>query len=80
MTTLITLHTVYIRTKCIIYVNIQKLMEHILLKNIMDAKQETEMVRARLLIMLEETNVQKQPLIYIGEKQKINTNIKVSFI
>ena len=80
MTTLITLHTVYIRTKCIIYVNIQKLMEHILLKNIMDAKQETEMVRARLLIMLEETNVQKQTLIYIGEKQKINTNIKVSFI
>ena len=55
-------------------------MEHILLKNIMDAKQETEMVRARLLIMLEETNVQKQPLIHTGEKQKINTNIKVSFI
>ena len=80
MITLIILHTIYIRTKYIIYVNIQKLMEHILLKNIMDAKQETEMVRARLLIMLEETNVQKQPLIHIGEKQKINTNVKVSFI
>ena len=25
-------------------------------------------------------NVQKQPLIHTGEKQKINTNVKVSFI
>ena len=56
------------------------LMEHILLKNIMDGKKETEMVHARLLVILEDTNVQKQPIIHIGEKQKINTDIKVSFI
>ena len=45
----------------------------------MDAKKETEMVPARLLTMLEETIVQKQPIIYIGEKRKINTDIMVSF-
>ena len=56
------------------------LMEHILLKMIMDGKKETEMVHARLLIILEGTNVQKQPIIHIGEKQKINTDIKASFI
>ena len=56
------------------------LMEHILLKNIMDGKKETEMVHARLLVILEDTNVQKQPIIHIGVKQKINTDIKVSFI
>ena len=56
------------------------LMEQILLKNIMDGKKETEMVHARLLVILEDTNVQKQPIIHIGEKQKINTDIKVSFI
>ena len=55
-------------------------MKHILLKNIMDGKKEAEMVHARLLIILEETNVQKQPIVHIGEKQKINTDIKVSFI
>ena len=57
-----------------------KLMKHILLKNIMDGKKEAEMVHARLLIILEEENVQKQPIVHIGEKQKINTDIKVSFI
>ena len=57
-----------------------KLMKHILLKNIMNGKKEAEMVHARLLIILEETNVQKQPIVHIGEKQKINTDIKVSFI
>ena len=57
-----------------------KLMKHILLKNIMDGKKEAEMVHARLLIILEETNVQKQPIVHIEEKQKINTDIKVSFI
>ena len=57
-----------------------KLMKHILLKNIMDGKKEAEMVHARLLIILEETNVQKQSIVHIGEKQKINTDIKVSFI
>ena len=46
----------------------------------MDGKKEAEMVHARLLIILEETNVQKQPIFHIGEKQKINTDIKVSFI
>ena len=58
------------------------LMEHILLKIIMDGKKETEMVHARLLIILEleGINVQKQPIIHIEEKQKINTDIKVSFI
>ena len=56
------------------------LMEHILLKIIMDGKKETEMVHARLLIILEGINVQKQPIIHIEEKEKINTDIKVSFI